>query len=120
LFLFVFVVVLVSCHSPTVGYVQIVSLTLGLSWYNSGMETTTPETEIESGRQATQEELRRVMSAMGRRRTEKKAATSAVNGRMGGRPRKALADILCTCGAADGRNARRRIRHYRLVQRKRR
>ena len=36
--------------------------------------------------------------ALGSIKTEKKAATSRENGKLGGRPMKALADIPCNCG----------------------
>jgi len=49
----------------------------------------------------TPEEIARVLSHLGKRRSPKKAATSATNGRLGGRPQKPLAEIACTCGRGD-------------------
>jgi len=49
----------------------------------------------------TPEEIARVLSHLGKRRTPKKAATSAANGRQGGRPQLPLSAITCTCGAGE-------------------
>ena len=45
------------------------------------------------------EEVRRALSYVGSIRTEKKAAASRLNGKLGGGQFKPLADIPCTCGA---------------------
>jgi hypothetical protein len=42
----------------------------------------------------------KVARALGRIKTEKKAAASRENGKLGGRPLKELASIPCTCGGA--------------------
>ena len=49
----------------------------------------------------TPEEIARVLTHLGKRRSPKKAASSATNGRLGGRPLKNLADIPCSCGGGD-------------------
>ena len=56
----------------------------------------------ESGGEPTPEEMRRVFSMLGKRRTPAKGAAAAANGRKGGRPAVALAALPCTCGAGDG------------------
>lgn len=57
--------------------------------------------EAEQGHEVSSEEIRRTLSYIGSIKTPKKAASSAANGRLGGRPNKALADFPCTCGNGD-------------------
>lgn len=52
-------------------------------------------------KEPTPEEVRRVYSAMGKRKTPAKASAAAVNGTKGGRPQTPLAEIPCTCGKGD-------------------
>jgi len=49
-----------------------------------------------------QQVLQQIMRERGSVRSPKKAATSAENGRRGGRPARALSDIPCTCDAGAG------------------
>ena len=57
--------------------------------------------EDERRPEVTAEELRRALGYIGSIRTPKKAASSASNGRLGGRPAKPLNEFPCTCGRGD-------------------
>jgi hypothetical protein len=46
----------------------------------------------------TPDEIRRVLAYIGRQRTAKKAASSAANGKAGGRPVTPITAYPCTCG----------------------
>jgi len=58
-------------------------------------------TEKEERPQISPEELRRALGYLGSIKTPKKAASSASNGRLGGRPAKPLSEFVCTCGRGD-------------------
>jgi len=57
--------------------------------------------ENEQRPEVSPEELRRALGYIGSIRTPKKAASSASNGRLGGRPAKPLSEFVCTCGRGD-------------------
>lgn len=48
----------------------------------------------------TADEIRRVMSAIGSKTSPIKAATSAANGKQGGRKPKDISEVICTCGGS--------------------
>ena len=69
--------------------------------------------------EVTPEEIRRTLSYIGSIRTPKKAASSAANGRQGGRPPKQLSEIPCNCGAGDSLEHKSTCPRGRTIRRRR-
>lgn len=63
------------------------------------------------------DELRRVMSALGGVRSERKALAGRANGKKGGRPPRDPDDFPCTCGAEAGGAHRSKCPRGRALQR---
>ena len=57
-----------------------------------------PETQQPRTAEVTPQDMARLARYLGSIKTPKKAAISAANGKLGGRPLKSLADIPCDCG----------------------
>ena len=66
------------------------------------------------------EQIRAVMASVGSVRTERKAAAGRENGKLGGRPKKRIDELECTCGAASDDDHKTTCPRGRLIYQRRR